>query len=119
MKIVTRVVKNTSITYSKEKNQMSSISNKYTPSEIESKWSIKWCDDKIGTPTGTGQPYCIMIPPPNVTGTLHMGHGFQLTLMDCIIRYKRMKGNKTLWQVGTDHAGIATQMVVELSLIHI
>ena len=59
------------------------------------------------------QPYSIMIPPPNVTGSLHMGHGFQESIMDALIRYHRMKGCNTLWQVGTDHAGIATQMVVE------
>ncbi len=57
-----------------------------------------------------------MIPPPNVTGSLHMGHGFQQTLMDILVRYHRMKGDNTLWQVGTDHAGIATQMVVERQL---
>jgi len=59
------------------------------------------------------EPYCIMIPPPNVTGSLHMGHAFQDTIMDALTRYHRMKGHSTLWQAGTDHAGIATQMVVE------
>ncbi len=67
-------------------------------------------------PSGTGAPYCIMIPPPNVTGSLHMGHAFQDTLMDALIRYHRMRGDNTLWQAGTDHAGIATQMVVERQL---
>jgi len=57
--------------------------------------------------------YCIMIPPPNVTGSLHMGHAFQHTIMDALTRYQRMRGAKTLWQPGSDHAGIATQMVVE------
>lgn len=66
--------------------------------------------------SGTGDPYCILLPPPNVTGSLHMGHAFQHTIMDALIRYHRMKGNDTLWQVGTDHAGIATQMVVERQL---
>ncbi len=61
----------------------------------------------------TGDNYCIMIPPPNVTGSLHMGHGFQQAIMDALVRYQRMRGKNTLWQVGTDHAGIATQMVVE------
>ena len=65
---------------------------------------------------GSGQAYCIMIPPPNVTGSLHMGHAFQDTLMDMLIRYHRMQGDNTLWQAGTDHAGIATQMVVERQL---
>jgi len=66
--------------------------------------------------TYKGEPYCIMIPPPNVTGTLHMGHAFQQTIMDALIRFNRMKGCNTLWQPGTDHAGIATQMVVERQL---
>ena len=89
------------------------INNKYNPSEIEEKWYQEWEKNKIFSPTGTGEPYCIMIPPPNVTGTLHMGHAFQVTLMDILCRYHRMLGNKTLWQAGTDHAGIATQLVVE------
>src|SRR5690606_15896930 len=67
------------------------------------------------TPAGA-QPYCIQLPPPNVTGTLHMGHAFQQTLMDTLIRYHRMKGADTNWVVGTDHAGIATQIVVERQL---
>jgi valyl-tRNA synthetase len=67
-------------------------------------------------PSGEGEPYCIMIPPPNVTGSLHMGHAFQDTLMDALTRYHRMRGDNTLWQPGTDHAGIATQMVVERQL---
>ena len=61
-------------------------------------------------------PYCIAIPPPNVTGRLHMGHGFQHAIMDALIRFHRMQGRQALWQVGTDHAGIATQMVVERQL---
>jgi valyl-tRNA synthetase len=69
-----------------------------------------------GAATSTATPYCIMIPPPNVTGTLHMGHAFQDTLMDILTRYHRMRGNNTLWQAGSDHAGIATQMVVERQL---
>src|SRR6201986_3311846 len=67
-------------------------------------------------PRGTGEPFCIVIPPPNVTGTLHMGHAFQHTLMDTLARHQRMCGAATLWQSGTDHAGIATQMVVERQL---
>ena len=92
------------------------IDNKYNPSEIEDKWYKEWEENKIFSPSGDGEPYCIMIPPPNVTGTLHMGHAFQVTLMDILCRYHRMLGNKTLWQAGTDHAGIATQMVVERKL---
>ena len=67
-------------------------------------------------PSGQGPAYSIVIPPPNVTGTLHMGHAFQDTIMDALIRYRRMRGFDTLWQPGTDHAGIATQMVVERQL---
>ncbi|MBN2689266.1 MAG: valine--tRNA ligase [Gammaproteobacteria bacterium] len=89
----------------------------YNPKYIEQRWSNTWEDEKYFKPTGHGQPYCIVIPPPNVTGTLHMGHGFQHTLMDVLIRYHRMQGDNTLWQVGTDHAGIATQMLVTQQLI--
>ena len=88
----------------------------FQPSDIEAKWYQCWEDQGYFAPSGEGQPYSIMIPPPNVTGSLHMGHGFQETIMDGLIRYHRMKGNNTLWQVGTDHAGIATQMVVERQL---
>ncbi len=85
----------------------------YQPSAIEQHWYKTWEERGYFKPSGTGEPYCIMIPPPNVTGSLHMGHGFQESIMDALIRYHRMQGNNTLWQVGTDHAGIATQMVVE------
>ena len=85
----------------------------YQPSSIESKWYQHWENKGFFAPSGEGAPYSIMIPPPNVTGSLHMGHGFQESIMDALIRYHRMKGCNTLWQVGTDHAGIATQMVVE------
>ena len=85
----------------------------YTPHAIEQHWYQTWEQNGYFTPKGSGTPYCIMIPPPNVTGTLHMGHAFQDTLMDLLIRYHRMMGDNTLWQAGTDHAGIATQMVVE------
>lgn len=67
-------------------------------------------------PSDTGEPYTVLLPPPNVTGTLHMGHAFQQTLMDALVRYHRMRGYDTLWQVGTDHAGIATEMVVSRNL---
>jgi valyl-tRNA synthetase len=90
----------------------------YNPASIEQKWYQTWEENDYFSPKEDEQKetYCIMIPPPNVTGTLHMGHAFQDTLMDLLIRYHRMKGKNTLWQVGTDHAGIATQMVVERQL---
>ena len=90
----------------------------YSPKDIEQRWYKKWEENGYFKPSGDPQaePYCIMIPPPNVTGTLHMGHAFQDTIMDALIRYHRMKGDNTLWQPGTDHAGIATQMVVERQL---
>ncbi|HET7587272.1 MAG TPA: valine--tRNA ligase [Gammaproteobacteria bacterium] len=88
----------------------------YDPHAIEQDWYRRWEAAGYFAPRGDGDPYCIMIPPPNVTGTLHMGHAFQHTLMDALIRYRRMRGYRTLWQVGSDHAGIATQMVVERQL---
>jgi len=88
----------------------------YSPQLIESKIYKTWEEKGYFIPANQGEAYCIMIPPPNVTGTLHMGHAFQDTIMDTLTRYHRMQGKKTLWQVGTDHAGIATQMVVERQL---
>ncbi|HEY7887702.1 MAG TPA: valine--tRNA ligase [Steroidobacteraceae bacterium] len=88
----------------------------YAPHEIERRIYERWESQGWFAPTGRGSPFCIMIPPPNVTGTLHMGHAFQHTLMDALSRYHRMRGDDTLWQPGTDHAGIATQMVVERQL---
>jgi len=85
----------------------------YQPQDIEQRVYARWEERGYFKPQGDGESYCIMIPPPNVTGTLHMGHAFQDTIMDTLTRYKRMMGHKTLWQPGTDHAGIATQMVVE------
>ncbi len=84
----------------------------FEPAEIEARWYPRWEASGYFAPSGDGEPYTIMLPPPNVTGTLHMGHAFQHTLMDTLIRYQRMQGRRTLWQVGTDHAGIATEMVV-------
>jgi len=88
----------------------------YSPHDIEQRWYQTWEQqgyfaDQAADPDA--ESYCIMIPPPNVTGSLHMGHAFQDTIMDALTRYHRMKGYRTLWQPGTDHAGIATQMVVE------
>ena len=95
------------------------MEKRYIPSAIESKWYQIW-EKEIGFSCRDGgqqhPSYCIMLPPPNITGTLHMGHAFQHSLMDVLIRYKRMSGVDTLWQPGTDHAGIATQMLVERNL---
>ncbi|SHK82594.1 valine--tRNA ligase [Halomonas caseinilytica] len=85
----------------------------YQPEQIENRWYQRWEEDGHFAPSGEGEPYSIMIPPPNVTGSLHMGHAFQDTIMDTLTRWRRMQGRNTLWQVGTDHAGIATQMLVE------
>ncbi|HRG15809.1 MAG TPA: valine--tRNA ligase [Pseudomonadota bacterium] len=84
----------------------------FDPRDIESRWYPQWEASGCFAPQGEGEPYTIMLPPPNVTGTLHMGHAFQHTIMDTLIRYQRMCGKRTLWQLGTDHAGIATEMVV-------
>ncbi|MBV8742997.1 MAG: class I tRNA ligase family protein, partial [Sinobacteraceae bacterium] len=88
----------------------------YAPPEIERRIYERWEANGWFAPRGEGAPYSIVIPPPNVTGTLHMGHAFQHTLMDALSRYHRMRGDATLWQPGFDHAGIATQMVVERQL---
>ncbi|MFM8342197.1 MAG: class I tRNA ligase family protein, partial [Methylomonas sp.] len=85
----------------------------YSPHAIEQRWNQTWEEQGYFAAKQEGESYCIMIPPPNVTGSLHMGHAFQDTIMDALTRYHRMKGYNTLWQPGTDHAGIATQMVVE------
>ena len=90
----------------------------YNPLEVEEKWYEYWEKNNLfRAETGLEkEPYCIVIPPPNVTGTLHMGHALNNTLQDILCRYKRMKGFNVLWQPGTDHAGIATQNVVERDL---
>ena len=102
------------------------LDKNYDPHQIETQWYQRWEEAGwFAPPVGTNQAdknaaddgsYCIMIPPPNVTGSLHMGHGFNNAIMDALIRYHRMTGERTLWQPGTDHAGIATQMVVERQL---
>jgi len=89
----------------------------YNPQDIEQRWYRNWEENGYFKPAGGDTPYCIMLPPPNVTGSLHMGHAFQDTIMDALTRWQRMKGADTLWQPGTDHAGIATQMVVERKLL--
>jgi valyl-tRNA synthetase len=88
----------------------------FKPADIETRWYQEWEAKGYFAPQGGDKAYSIMIPPPNVTGSLHMGHGFQEAIMDALIRHHRMLGYNTLWQVGTDHAGIATQMVVERQL---
>ncbi|MCP4301324.1 MAG: valine--tRNA ligase [Gammaproteobacteria bacterium] len=89
------------------------MNKSYQPKDIEKRVYERWEKQGYFSPVGDGEPYCIMIPPPNVTGTLHMGHGFGDTIQDALTRYYRMRGRRTLWQPGMDHAGIATQMVVE------
>ena len=92
------------------------LSKNFDPHSMEAMLYQEWEAGGCFAPTGIGDAYCIAIPPPNVTGSLHMGHAFQDTIMDALIRYHRMSGKSTLWQAGTDHAGIATQMVVERQL---
>ncbi len=95
------------------------LEKSFEPKDIESRWYPKWEESgyfKAGLDPKKSESFCILLPPPNVTGTLHMGHGFNQTLMDALTRYHRMKGDNTLWQPGTDHAGIATQIVVERQL---
>ncbi len=88
----------------------------YQPNAIETSWYQTWEQNNYFAPQGSGESYTIALPPPNVTGSLHMGHGFNNSIMDALIRFRRMQGRNTLWQPGTDHAGIATQMVVERQL---
>jgi len=100
-----------------------SLDKTFDPKNLENKWYQFWESSGYFESTSSDksskespEPFCIQLPPPNVTGTLHMGHAFQQTLMDCMIRYRRMQGKDTNWIVGTDHAGIATQLVVERQL---
>ncbi|MBV6688246.1 valine--tRNA ligase [Xanthomonas euvesicatoria pv. physalidis] len=95
---------------------MTTLASSYDPSSFESRLYAQWEAAGYFVPSGKGEPYTVLLPPPNVTGTLHMGHAFQQTLMDALVRYHRMRGYDTLWQVGTDHAGIATEMVVSRNL---
>ncbi|WP_133479671.1 valine--tRNA ligase [Cognatilysobacter segetis] len=93
-----------------------SLAPGYDPTQFETRLYQQWEASGVFKPRGTGEPYSILLPPPNVTGTLHMGHAFQHTLQDALIRYHRMRGFDVLWQMGTDHAGIATEMVVSRNL---
>ena len=95
--------------------KISKWTDRFNPSAVEQALYQHWEENGYFKPSENenAPSYCIAIPPPNVTGSLHMGHAFQQTLMDTLIRFNRMEGHNTLWQAGTDHAGIATQMVVE------
>jgi len=97
------------------------IDNRYQPAEIEARIAAAWETAqafRAGRPERrAAKPYCIVIPPPNVTGSLHMGHALNNTLQDVLCRFERMRGRDVLWQPGTDHAGIATQMVVERQMV--
>src|ERR1700761_2935522 len=97
------------------------IDNRYQPADIEPRIAAAWEAEqafRCGRPERrNAAPYCIVIPPPNVTGVLHMGHALNNTLQDILVRFERMRGRDVLWQPGTDHAGIATQMVVERQLM--
>lgn len=95
---------------------MEKLGTRYNPSELERKWYDYWLEKGYFKPKGTGDSFTIVIPPPNITGSIHMGHALNLTLQDILIRYKRMRGFNTLWVPGEDHAGIATQNAVERSL---
>jgi valyl-tRNA synthetase len=107
-----------------EQPGLSSLSKSFEPAPLEARWGAEWERRGYGAAgwRGTGKPragepaFCIQLPPPNVTGTLHMGHAFNQTIMDSLTRYHRMLGHNTLWLPGTDHAGIATQIVVERQL---
>ena len=97
------------------------IENRYVPGAVEGRIYAAWEEAdafRAGRPErAKAEPYCIVIPPPNVTGSLHMGHALNNTLQDILCRFERMRGRDVLWQPGTDHAGIATQMVVERQLM--
>ena len=96
---------------------MADIPSKYDPSGIEDKWYASWMNQGFfHSVPDHREPFCIVIPPPNVTGHLHMGHMLEHTEIDIIIRWKRMSGIPTMWLPGTDHAGIATQLMVERQL---
>src|SRR5258708_36636826 len=103
------------------RNETTMIDKTYQPSAVEGRIYAQWDEAgafRAGRPERrSARPYCIVIPPPNVTGSLHMGHALNNTLQDVLARFERMRGRDVLWQPGTDHAGIATQMVVERQLM--
>ena len=90
----------------------------YDPKRVEDRWYRWWTERKLfrGEADQGGEPYCVVIPPPNVTGILHMGHALNNTIQDILVRWRRMQGRNAVWLPGTDHAGIATQNVVERAL---
>ncbi len=106
----------TKMNTNKSQDTMTTLASGYEPKDFESRLYAEWEASGVFAPQGDGPAYTILLPPPNVTGTLHMGHAFQHTLQDALIRYHRMRGYRTLWQMGTDHAGIATEMVVSRNL---
>ena len=93
------------------------METRYNPQEVEARWHSEWNKKKSFTPSGKGTPFSVVIPPPNVTGALHLGHALNNTIQDILVRYRRKTGCDTLWIPGTDHAGIATQAVVEKRLL--
>ena len=97
---------------------MIQLDKKYDPKQVEEHWGAFWLENQLfhADENLDKETYSIVIPPPNITGSLHMGHAFNNTLQDILVRWKRMSGFNTLWQPGTDHAGIATQNVVERQL---
>ncbi|ACM22925.1 Valyl-tRNA synthetase [Thermotoga neapolitana DSM 4359] len=97
--------------------RVAELSTRYNPAEIETKWYRYWEEKGYFTPKGVGEKFSIVIPPPNITGRIHMGHALNITLQDIVVRYKRMKGYDVLWVPGEDHAGIATQNAVEKFLL--
>ena len=94
------------------------LPSQYDSSASEAKWQKFWEENQVfkADPNAPGEPYCVVIPPPNVTGSLHMGHAFEMALIDALVRYHRMCGYNTLWLPGTDHASIATQTILEKQL---
>ncbi|NJM97456.1 MAG: class I tRNA ligase family protein [Phormidesmis sp. RL_2_1] len=94
------------------------LASQYDPTMTESKWQEYWERNEVfkADPSQGGEPFCVMIPPPNVTGSLHMGHAFEETLIDTVVRYQRMKGRNTLWLPGTDHASIAVSAIIDNEL---
>src|SRR5688500_5189837 len=92
------------------------LEKSFDPASAEQRLYDAWENSGAFKPSGEGEPFTIVIPPPNVTGSLHMGHALNNTLQDALVRFERMRGKRVLWQPGTDHAGIATQMVVERQL---
>ena len=96
---------------------MKELAKQYNPLSVEDRWVKRWAEEPFTADAGSDKPpFCIVIPPPNVTGNLHLGHAFDNTLIDTLVRFKRMNGFEALFQPGTDHAGISTQVQVERAL---